>query len=150
MCAHQSLNASRCQSESVSSARSTQQLTLWMGNAGENLIRAIAIQTIGIEIILNVQIAEIDLLDWTVQITPETVRIRGNWKKAAQVEGCFCPEPFESLIPLPCAVFPEATTVKRHDRGLVIHLARQLEDDVAIVQINLTHKQWAIPQSFFS
>lgn len=149
MSTYQHISADRLDSASFSSARSTQQLTLWMGNTEKNLIRAIAIQTVGIEIILNVQIAEIERLDLTVQVTPETVRVRGNWKTSAQVEGFFCPEPFESLIPLPCAVFPEATTAKRHDRGLIIHLARQLEDDIAIVQLDLTNQHWAIPSSSF-
>lgn len=137
-------NAHRVRSESFLSPR----FTLWMGDAGENLIRAIAIQTIGIEVILDITIPEIDLLNLTVQVTPETVRIRGTWKIAAQIEGCFCPAPYEVLIPLPYAVFPEATTAKQHDCGLVIHLARQLEDEPVSVQLNLMNKQWAIPEIY--
>ncbi|MBE9014002.1 hypothetical protein IQ250_27820 [Pseudanabaenaceae cyanobacterium LEGE 13415] len=138
------MSACRVQPESIPS----KQVILWMGNAGENLVRAIALQTIGIELILDISIAQIELMDLKVQVTPETVRILGAWKKSAHVEGFFCPEQFESLIPLPYAVFPEATTVKQHNCGIIVHLARQLEDEPVTVQLDLTNKQWAIPEVY--
>lgn len=98
------------------------QSTMWIGNAQTACISAIELQETDTELILLVQVPDIDEpLD--VQVTQETVLIQGRLTQHI-VEGCFCPERFQSIIPLPNPVQPDTVRADLHDDTLTLRLTK--------------------------
>lgn len=104
--------------------RHHQQSLLWVADRDDSVILAVTVCEVEMAFILNVRIAHLELVDLVLQVTPETLQIRGSWNQRAQVEGYFCPAPFQSLIPLPHAVFPEATRAEQQGDWLRVHLVK--------------------------
>jgi hypothetical protein len=115
----------------------SQPSTLWVSYTEETPIKAIRIEDLGTNFILKVQIADVRLFRLNIQITPETFLIQGQPTPSAIVEGYFCPNGFESLIPLPHPIFPEPCWTQLHDDGLIIQLAKQLRIPQYKVEIKL-------------
>lgn len=115
----------------------SQQSTLWVSYTEETPIKGIRIEDLGTNFILKIQISDIRLFKLNLQITPETFLIQGQPTPSAIVEGYFCPNGFESLIPLPYPIFPEPCWTQLRDDGLIIQLAKQLRIPQSKVEIKL-------------
>lgn len=108
--------------------RQHQPSLLWVAegdDSADSLISAVTLCEVELAFTLTLQIANLELIDLTLQITPETLLIRGSWNQRAQVGGCFCPAPWQSLIPLPHAVFPESSRAEQQGDWLRVHLVKQ-------------------------
>jgi HSP20 family molecular chaperone IbpA len=98
------------------------QSTIWVGNIQTAGISAIELQETDTELILLVQIPDLDEpLD--VQVTQETVLIQGRLMQHG-VAGYFCPERFQSIIPLPSPVQPDTVQADLQDDTLTLRLTK--------------------------
>jgi HSP20 family molecular chaperone IbpA len=101
---------------------------LWMGNAEDSPIAAVKTYETKATLILKIKIPDIHLVKLDLQITPETVLIKGQPTAANVVEGYFRPSEFESLIPLPHPVEPETCWAKIQPDVVEIQLAKKLKN----------------------
>ncbi|MEG4488683.1 hypothetical protein [Microcoleus sp. D2_18a_B4] len=115
-----------------------QQSTLWIAHTEETPIAGITIQEKKLTLILKIRISDIHLVKLNLQITPETVLIKGQPTEVAGVEGYFLPSRFQSLIPLPHRVHPEIYGTEIHGAGLTIQLAKELRIPPSEVRIQLS------------
>lgn len=99
---------------------------LWIGNTEDSPIATIKTYETKAILILKVKIPDIHLVKLELQITPETVLIKGQPTAASVVEGYFRPSGFESLVPLPHPVQPETCWVQIQPDCLEIQFAKQL------------------------
>lgn len=102
------------------------QLTIWVGETQTACIRAVEIQETETEVILCVQVLDIEAENLDVQVTQETVLIRESPTELDCVEGYFCPDRFQSLIPLPCPVNPEMVQADLYRSTLTLRLVKKL------------------------
>ncbi|HAX74520.1 MAG TPA: hypothetical protein DCY88_01460 [Cyanobacteria bacterium UBA11372] len=107
------------------SANGSQQSTLWISHTEETPIAAINIYEMGANFILKVRIVDIHLVKLKLQVTRETVLIKGQPTASTTVEGYFRPRGFESLIPLPHPVNPESCWAEIQSDGLTVHLTKE-------------------------
>ena len=114
-----------------------QQSTIWIGNTEETAIRKIAIKESKTELVLEVLIPDVDSQSLDIQVSQETVLIRGKWTKKAEVEGYFHPSEFQSLIPLPDPVHPERNWAELNHDILRIRLLKLTAIQQSRIQIKL-------------
>ncbi|MCU0547403.1 MAG: Hsp20/alpha crystallin family protein [Oscillatoriaceae cyanobacterium Prado104] len=101
---------------------------LWIGNTEDSPISTIKTYETKATLILKIKISDIHLVKLDLQITPETLLIKGQQTAASVVEGYFRPSGFESLIPLPHPVEPETCWVQIQPDGVEIQLAKKLKN----------------------
>lgn len=114
-----------------------QQSTIWIGNTEETAIRKIALKKSKTELVLEVLIPDVDSQSLDIQVSQETVLIRGKWTNKAEVEGYFHPSEFQSLIPLPAPVHPERNWAELNHDILIIRLLKQTPIQQSRIQIKL-------------
>ena len=102
------------------------QPTIWVGETETTCIRAVEIQETDTELILRVQISDTEAENLDVQVTQETVLIQESSTELDCVEGYFCPDRFQSLIPLPCPVQPEMLQADLYRSTLTLRLVKKL------------------------
>lgn len=112
---------------SSTSSKQSLHSTLWVGQTEASSIAGITIHETAAKLVLSVKIPEIDRVVLDVQVTQETVLIRGEWADSTEVEGFFRPSGFESLIPLPYAVQDRIGCAEIQPDGLMIQLLKQAD-----------------------
>jgi HSP20 family molecular chaperone IbpA len=95
------------QNSLVSILKDCHQSALWIGNIGETPVTAMAIYETKKEVLLRIKINQVEMSTLDIQISPETVLIKGYWSISENVQGYFRPSQFQSLIPLPYCINPE-------------------------------------------
>ena len=114
-----------------------QQSTLWICNTEEVPTTAITIHEMETKLVLKIHIYDIHLFNLSLEITPETILLKGEPTKEAGVEGYFRPNGFKSLIPLPHPVKPEQYWTELQMNGLKIQLVKQLNFGQSKIQIQV-------------
>ncbi len=114
---------------------SSKQLTFWMGHVQEDPIVNITMNETETDFVLKICMYDLHLVKLDLQITPETILIKGQPTEAAGVEGYFRPSGFESLVPLPHPVQPETSLAEVRPDGLILQLPKQLENQQPKVRI---------------
>lgn len=114
-----------------------QQFTIWVGSDESSCIRRIHLKETKDEIILQLQIPDVTVADLDVQVTQETLLIRGKYNQNLSVEGYFSPGSFQSLIPLPQSVHPETVWANLKGEVLTLRLLKQGEIQRRRIKVKL-------------
>jgi len=99
--------------------------TLWIANTEESALTAVTIHETANEIWLKTNFAGVEINSLDIQLSQETVLIRGKSTVESGVEGYFSPGQFQSLIPFPCPVDPETAQAELKDNVLLLRLLKQ-------------------------
>jgi HSP20 family molecular chaperone IbpA len=102
------------------------QPAIWVGETETTCIKAVEIQETDTEVILRVQFSDIETENLDVELTQETVLIQERPTELDRVEGYFCPDRFQSLIPLPCQIQPEMVQADLYRSTLTLRLVKKL------------------------
>lgn len=87
--------------------RNSNESTVWVGSMGSTHVSDLEIEETNTDIILNARIPGIQAESLEVEVTQETVVIRGE-REQAEVEGYFGAGRFQNIIPFPSPTHPEA------------------------------------------
>lgn len=115
------------------------QSTLWISSSGETSISSIIINETEVDLILRIDVSDLHLFKLDLTISPETVLIQGQPIEATIVEGYFCPNGFESLIPLPHVVKPETYWAEIKENTVILQITKELNILRSEVQIQLVN-----------
>ncbi len=98
--------------------------TFWIGDWGAIGLAGVTMQDFDDSLILKISIQDIELGGLDIQVSPETVLIRGEKIVTGSIQGCynfqFPQGKFESLIPLPCRVDPERVQAEMESDNLTL------------------------------
>ncbi len=101
---------------------------LWVGDWGSTPLRTVELRETPQTIVLKVALPQVSAEDLTIEIGAETVLIQAVQSDTAIVEGygqfSFSPGHFNSVIPLPCRVYPELLQAELHEGVLELTLAK--------------------------
>ncbi|MBL1175288.1 Hsp20/alpha crystallin family protein [Pantanalinema sp. GBBB05] len=114
-----------------------QQSTLWVGNSSDLSIANVSIAANHTQMILTVVLTDGQITTLDIEISPDTVLIQGQWAKGAEIQGCFRPSHFQSLIPLPGSIDPETAQVSLEEQVLTLQFFKQDQSQSAKVRVEL-------------
>jgi HSP20 family molecular chaperone IbpA len=101
---------------------------LWIGDWGSTPLPGIELQETDQFMVLKVALPPVTLADVTIELGAETVLIQAIQTDTAIVEGyghfTFSSGSLHSLIPLPCAVYPELINAELSASLLILTLAK--------------------------
>ncbi|MBD2181673.1 Hsp20/alpha crystallin family protein [Planktothrix sp. FACHB-1355] len=101
------------------------QSTLWIGSTEASAIAGITIDETANLLAIKAHLPNIDIKDIHIEVTEETLLIRGKWPATTGVEGYFHPGSFKSLIPFPSPVHPKTVLAEYKDNVLIIRILKQ-------------------------
>ncbi len=103
------------------------QSTLWVCERGESQLRDVQVLETPSEICLRVALPNLVDNHLELQISAETVRIQGCQYVSgdAQIGAEYSPQPFQSIIPFPSLVEPEAA-IAQIENGILILTLRKV------------------------
>ncbi len=104
------------------------QSTLWIGDWGSAQLTSVQLQETAQWLILTIAIPNVTAEELDIQVSAETVLIQGVQQEIAEVENyCCCSYVvghFQSLIPLPCGIYPEIIEAELENEVLTLKLAK--------------------------
>ena len=102
--------------------------TLWIGNCGVTEILSVQVLETEAEIVLQAEIPNAVAESLDIQVTSETVCVRGEWQEVAEMRNWFelefHPRRFQSIIPLPGLIQPHAAIAELNNGTLTLTLQK--------------------------
>jgi HSP20 family molecular chaperone IbpA len=97
--------------------------TLWVGSNCSDWASSIDIQENDASMTLLIQLPDVNAEDLEIEVTQETAVIRGI-QRQDEVEGYFSPSQFQSIIPFPSPIHPEAVRAELNGNILTLTLLK--------------------------
>lgn len=124
------------------------QSTLWIGDWGSAQLTSVEVQETVQWLILQVAIPNVTAEELDIQVSAETVLIQAVQQEIAEVENyCRCSYVvghFQSLIPLPCRIYPEIIEAELDNDVLTLKLAKAGEVFRQGVKFSLKHSAQSV------
>jgi HSP20 family molecular chaperone IbpA len=118
--------------------RYTHKSVLWVGNAGIDCISRIESSETDTEISLHIYFPSMWASNLEIEVTQETVLIRGRLSDSTEVAGYFSSGRFQSIIPLPHAVRPETVEADCQPQSLTLRFSKLQQVRQQRIKVNLS------------